>query len=222
MASGSKSSRAAGAKNRGSEPGPAKPSRSERLAAAARARQRRRQLTRWIGGALVAGVVLAGVLALVADRQADQRTVEALEGASCRFDERTDADAGAGRNHVRGGNPAYQVDPPSGGNHLPNVAGPGIYPVERRPADGAVVHALEHGYVAIWHRPDVGDEDLRQLMELVARHQRDVLLVPRPSLTQPVAATAWHKRLLCGEVDRGALESFVEEFVNQGPEKVPH
>jgi hypothetical protein len=223
MPSANKSSRATAGRKPAAKPGaPAKQSRSERLAAAARARQRRSQLTRWVGLAVVVGAVLASAIALIADRRSDRRVVGELESASCRFDESSDPDGGPGRNHVRQGMPTYRVNPPSGGNHLPNASGPGIYTSERLPADGAVVHALEHGYIAIWHRPDLTEQQMRTLQGLVGRHQRDVLLVPRASLTQPVAATAWHKRLLCSEVDVSALERFVEEFVNQGPEKVPH
>jgi hypothetical protein len=54
------------------------------------------------------------------------------------------------------------------------------------------------------------------------RFERDTLVVERQSLTTPVAATAWGKRLLCGTVDSAPLERFIEEYRNKGPEKIPH
>lgn len=44
---------------------------------------------------------------------------------------------------------------------------------------------------------------------------------PRPSLEVPVAATAWHRRLLCGEVEPKTLRRFIDAYVNKGPERVP-
>ena len=53
-------------------------------------------------------------------------------------------------------------------------------------------------------------------------YRRDVLVVSRPSLQQPIAATAWHHRLLCTGLDQGALLAFVARYRNQGPERIPH
>lgn len=72
------------------------------------------------------------------------------------------------------------------------------------------------------------DALLSKLFELLFRlphvhHSgRDVLVVARPSLPPPVAATSWHKRLLCERAERTTLLRFVEEYRNDGPEKVPH
>ena len=46
--------------------------------------------------------------------------------------------------------------------------------------------------------------------------------MPRASIDPLVAATAWHARLLCGAPDVATLERFVDRYVNQGPEKIPH
>ena len=124
-------------------------------------------------------------------------------------------------NHVTG-NVQYEVDPPSGGNHNPSAAPPGVFTSETRPPDSQIVHSLEHGYIAIWHRPDMAPAQLDELRSLVGRHSRDVLLVPSPTLSVPVAATAWHRRLLCSRVEIEPLERFVTEYRNKGPEKVEH
>ena len=194
--------------------------RAERLAAAERARRRRALRKR----AMVAGVVLVLVGAVAAlvlsNRKSSEETVSRLEAGSCQFDRRADSDSGPGRNHVA--SPTYEVDPPAGGNHLANAAGPGVFTAENTPPDGQLVHSLEHGYVVLWHKPDLPADEQTRLRELAGKYDRDVLLVPRPSLPQPVAATAWGRRLLCGDADVAALDLFVTSFRNEGPEKVPH
>ena len=198
------------------------PTRAERLAAAEAARRRKATRNR----ALIAGGMLA-VLALLAititnSRRSNDRIVSALESSgNCKYDGRSDTDRGQGNNHVTG-DVVYKVNPPSGGDHNPSPSPPGIFTAANTPTDAQIVHSLEHGYVAIWHRPDLPEPDLERLRELANRHARDVLLVPRASLEQPVAATAWHRRLLCERPDIEALERFVTEYRNEGPEKVPH
>ena len=141
-------------------------------------------------------------------------------GAGCTADTKSDKDDGPGRNHVEA--PTYKVDPPAGGNHLAQVARPGAYGVDYLPADGEIVQALEQGYVVLWYRPDLKLEDLAALQDLAFRNGRDVLTVPRGSMSRAVAATAWHARLLCGSVDLPKLERFITTHVNKGPEKVVH
>lgn len=202
-------------------PGARGPTRAERLAAAEKARRRKATRARaLIVGALVAVVTLITVT-VVASRRSANRTVSRLEAGSCKYDTRTDSDAGAGGNHVTGA-VRYTVDPPSGGNHDPAPASSGIYTLETKPRDEQIVHALEHGYVAVWYRPDLAAASLDELTTLAGRYDRDVLLVPRASLSQPVAATAWHRRILCAQPDLKAVELFVTTYRNQGPEKVPH
>ena len=191
--------------------------RAERLAAAQQARRRRKLRNR----ALVAGVVLVVVGAIVAvvmnNRRASEEAISRLEAGSCEFDRRSDRDDGPGRNHVP--NPTYSVNPPAGGNHDPQAASAGDFSAGNVPPDGQIVHAMEHGYVVLWYKPDLPAEGQAQLRDVFARHAGDVLLVARPSLPTPVAATAWERRLLCGEVEPAALDLFVSTFRDQGPEK---
>ncbi len=44
--------------------------------------------------------------------------------------------------------------------------------------------------------------------------------MPRPSLPSAVAATAWHRRLLCPSFEREPIELFIRSFRDKGPEKV--
>jgi len=170
-------------------------------------------------GALVA-VLLASVIGFViVDRRRDAQLEATLTGGTCTTDDRSDPTAPVGQNHVA--DPTYAVDPPAGGDHTANAAGPGVYAAENA-EDGPVVHALEHGYIVYWHRPDIAPDERQQLEEMQAERDNDVLVVERPTLPVPVAATAWGHRLLCQEVEVEALARFTDEYVNEGPEDVPH
>ena len=118
-----------------------------------------------------------------------------------------------------GNPPQYRVDPPSGGDHLSPSAPPGFYVGEQLPSDGVLMHSLEHGYVIVWFRSEAEAQAAREVAD---EHPRDVLVVERPSLSVPIAATAWGHRLLCDEPDVGTLTEFARERRNQAPEKVPH
>jgi hypothetical protein len=167
-----------------------------------------------------AGVVVLGVIVTVVtmDRRAEQRTINRMEAGACEFDRRSDADRGQGRNHVSS-SPAYRVNPPAGGDHLVAAAAPGVY-TDNVPSDGQIVHAMEHGDTVLWHKPDVPAEVLDELGDLATKYDGDVLVVPRNSLATSVAATAWHRRLLCPSFERAPIEQFIGTFRDKGPEKV--
>lgn len=197
-----------------------KPTRAERLAAAAAARRRRQLRTRIAIAAGVATAVAVAVIVIVSDRRDHKERVQKLESGNCDFDTRSDRDQGQGSNHVPA--PTYSVEPPAGGDHLAEAAGPGRYSVREAPPDGQIVHSMEHGYVVLWHRPDADEATMKVLNDIAARHERDILVVPRASLPGSVVATAWHNRLSCGATDPAALELFVRTYTNKGPERVPH
>lgn len=195
---------------------PARPTRAERIAAAQRARQRRRRVVRLAVASAIILVVVAVSWVVVANRRAERRTVAQLEAGGCSFDRSTDTDRGQGRNHI-GTSPTYRVNPPAGGNHVAAVAAPGEYG-SQPPADGQVVHALEHGDVVLWHRPEAPEATLSALRNLADRYRDDVLIVARPGLASEVAATAWHRRLRCPAVEDDTLGLFVRSFRDRGPE----
>jgi len=198
------------------------PTRAERLAAAEAARRRKATRTRaLIAGGLVAVLALLAIT-IVNSRRSNDRVVSDVEASgACKYDSRNDRDGGAGQNHVNG-DITYDVDPPAGGDHNPSPSPAGIFTMANTPPDANIVHSLEHGYVTLWHRPDLDSAGLDQLRELARRYDRDVLLAPRASLPVPVAATAWHRRLLCERPDVASLERFVTAYRNKGPEKIPH
>ena len=208
----------AGSAKAGAAAPPRKPTRAERIEAAQRQQRRRRMVRR----ALVLGVLVFVVGAVTAvvinNRRASARIISRLEAGACQFDRESDDDEGQGRNHVTG-SVGYQADPPAGGNHSPSPAAPNVY--ENPPPDEQVVHSMEHGDVVLWHKPDVGPEVVDGLRAIADRYERDVLVVPRASMRPAVAATAWHRRLLCPGFEREPLDLFVKSYRDKGPEKVP-
>lgn len=202
--------------------GPAKPTRAERIDAARRARRRKKLQVR-IAIAAAAALVIGAILANAAGNRSDTSAFrKKLTAGSCTFDSRNDSAGAPPNNHVA---PAsYKVNPPAGGNHDPSPAPAGKFEQANAPSDAKVVHALEHGYVAVWHRPELPKKDLDTITKVFDRYENDVLVVPRASLPTgtKVAATAWGERLLCQNAELGPLTEFVKKYRNEGPEKVPH
>jgi hypothetical protein len=75
---------------------------------------------------------------------------------------------------------SYQVDPPSGGDHLTAPASAGAYQVGNVPVDGNLVHALEHGFVILWHHPNVAGAQRDRLLDIAEPYEQDVLVGPAP------------------------------------------
>lgn len=196
---------------------PSAPTRTERVEAAKTERRRKQRRAR-AGYAAVAVFLIGAVVAWqVVSWRNSQRTIAALTAGSCRYDTETDP----GRPNEHSSSATYSIDPPSGGVHPSTPATAGVYTAETSPPDGQVVHALEHGYVALYYRPDLAADKLSDLQEVARDNSRDVLLMPRPSLEQSVAAAAWHRRLLCDELEVANISRFVEAYVGKGPERVP-
>jgi hypothetical protein len=194
-------------------PAPSRPaSRKSRAEELRRRRERRSVRNRMLVAVVLAA--LAGVVLFVTMRGGTD-SGPAVESASCRQDSEYD---GRSRDHIS--NPTYEVNPPAGGAHTPNAAQPGFYREGRPPPpDGQLVHAMEHGFVVLWYRPDLGAADMQKVEALSDRFGRELIVVPRPSLGGPVAVTAWHQRMLCTAIDADAIAEFVEGYTDKGPEK---
>lgn len=186
-----------------------------RTAAEQAARAQRRRVAALTIGLLVAVLAAGATYLVVTERRADALEAR-LTAGSCVRDQQADRTEGSG--HVP--SPSYAVDPPAGGDHLADAARAGAFTAARAPADGLLVHSLEHGYVVLWYGPGATASDVDALLTVQRDNPDDVILVERPSLPVRVAATAWEQRLLCPGVEPDALSAFVERFVGKGPEKV--
>ena len=204
------------------------PRRLSAAQAAAREQKRKREQKRRIVATALIVAVVAGlvVLGVVTGKGKNQKAAALPSAADpsvlCSPDQQFDAIT-SGNGHTTA-KVNYTVDPPSGGDHNPNPAAPGIYVEGKSPGDSRIVHALEHGYIAIWYNPDSAKADLAKLENLWKTYKLDVILIERRTMPSaiPVVATAWHHRLLCSGTDDFQLNSFIQEFVNRGPEAVPH
>lgn len=188
--------------------------------AAQRSRQekeKRALRNRLIAGAVLLVVIGAVVFSAVSSGDGAASALGPLdEGAgNCTLDSK--ADRAGPETHIP--KPTYKVDPPAGGSHEPSAAKPGFYRAANVPPDGQLVHALEHGFVVLWHRPDLPAEKIDQIEALSDRLGRELIVAPRESLTGEVAVTAWKKRLLCGELVPEKVAEFSRLYRDKGPEK---
>ena len=103
--------------------------------------------------------------------------------------------------------------PPAGGEHSGIWQNCGIYTAPVGTEN--VMHSLEHGAVWITYQPDLPEEDVAYLQDLV-RGESSIVLSPYPGLKSPVVATAWEVQLELDSVDDGRLNDFVNRY-QKGP-----
>ena len=103
--------------------------------------------------------------------------------------------------------------PPVGGEHSGIWQNCGIYtePVGTE----NVMHSLEHGAVWITYQPDLPEEDVAYLQDLV-RGESSIVLSPYPGLQSPVVATAWEVQLELNSAEDGRLNEFMVRY-QKGP-----
>lgn len=120
--------------------------------------------------------------------------------------------------------PEYKTSPATSGDHIapPLQQADGAYvdEVEQK----YVVHALEHGRVAIQYSPDLPEEDQLALKGLFDEDPQGLVLIPYPKMDYDVAASAWTNLIGCDSYSPEALDAiraFIDEFRGNGPEAIP-
>ncbi|RMG98856.1 MAG: DUF3105 domain-containing protein [Chloroflexi bacterium] len=107
----------------------------------------------------------------------------------------------------------YGELPPPGGVHNSRWLNCGIYTEPVRPENA--VHSLEHGAVWITYQPDLPEEDVAYLQDLV-RGEPYLILSPYPNQRSPVVLTAWGVQLELESAQDGRVQEFIERY-RQGP-----
>ncbi len=108
--------------------------------------------------------------------------------------------------------PDYKTNPPTSGNHVeaPYQEADGAY--SEMPKEIFVVHALEHGRMAIQYSPDLPEEDQLALKGLYDTMYGGALLFPNENMDYEVAATTWTNLIGCpeykGDITLDAIRDF--------------
>lgn len=214
--------------------------RLERERAAAAAAKARRRMGYVVAGILVAAVVVA--LAVVAlgsgdgdsgsssskssgdwpDGSIPERKITdfdaAVKASGCTFS--TPKSEGAGHTTEP---QKYKSQPPTSGSHAPEPAHDAA--TLTSPTNEKLVHALEHGRVVYWFRPNAPASVKGALKKLYDENKDLVVLTPNEDpMPYEVAATAWEKSLTCPKYNDkvpDAFRAFRDEYRLKGPEYFP-
>jgi hypothetical protein len=210
--------------------------RQERERAAAAAASARRRLLYMVAGVLVV-VVVAAVVVLAVSSGGGSSSSAASSWPSGSIPKRqiSDLDAAAkaagctlqhlkseGRGHVLG-HVNYKSQPPTSGSHYPVPVHDAAY--LKNPGEEHLVHALEHGRVIYWFKPNAPATVRGDLKKLYDEDHTLVVLTPnaRPMPYQ-VAATAWTQLLGCKTYNAkvpDAFRAFRDAYRLKGPEYYP-
>jgi hypothetical protein len=210
----------------------------ERVAAAAAARRRR--LGYVVAGVLVGAVVVAVVAIAFASGGSSSGATGASAGSwpsgSVPSPKITDLEAAAKAANCKLINPPsegrghtlkhqnYKSQPPSSGAHNPVPAHDQAY--LQNPGDEHLVHALEHGRVIYWFKPNAPSSTKGALKALYDENKTLVVLTPadRPMPYQ-VAASAWTHVIGCpvyNDKVPDAFRAFRDAYRLKGPEYFPN
>ena len=127
-------------------------------------------------------------------------------------------------NHMPAGTKiAYNSNPPAGGDHYgSDTTHAGMYDTSHIPADGYLVHSLEHGAVILWYNPkNLSNDQIGKLKGLFSAVGGKSIMTPRVSLPVPVALSSWGRILKLEDVDEKQIKSFFATNMYRGPEQAP-
>jgi len=113
----------------------------------------------------------------------------------------------------------YNTNPPAAGEHYAKTAHAGIY--DKAPADGNLVHSLEHGAVILWYKPDLQKKDVEKLKKIFSQTTGKSIMTPRKSLDVPVAVSSWGRVLRLQTIDDKQIKKFFETNHDRAPEQAP-
>ena len=155
--------------------------------------------------------------------EVDTDLTKSLEGSGCKLESvplATEVDH-------REGDIKYETNPPASGPQNPVPAEDDLY--EESPSEERVLHALEHGRVAIWANPVAPTDVLAGLRALYEEDPYHVIVTPQTGLKEQVAMSAWEadgkgRILRCRKPTDDswdALRAFKTQYRDKGPEFAP-
>ena len=179
---------------------------------------------------LGAALAVAAVLVAVAGFGGGKDAREALEAAGCTVREYP----GVSRAHIR--NPAarpktWNSFPPTSGPHFVT---PAVYGYYTEPVELArILHGLEHGGIYVLYGPKAPVDTAERLRGIYDRDPRGLVFAPLPALGSTIALGAWISDnpggedtgtgilAKCTELDKGAVDAFIDAYRGRGPEGTP-
>lgn len=110
----------------------------------------------------------------------------------------------------------YTENPPTSGRHYQQPLDWGIYNNEQRAEQ--FVHNQEHGHIVITYKGLTAAEK-STLISYVKRDAFHLVVLPRSANPKKgVYFTSWEGRLYCRKPSAPALQAFVKQYRDQGPE----
>lgn len=125
--------------------------------------------------------------------------------------------------HVPTGTPLqYSTNPPAGGQHYDTTAHAGFYDTGNLPADGNLVHSLEHGAVILWYNPKkLSQGQINKLKDIFNQTSGKGIMAPRNSMDVPVGLSSWGQVLKLTKIDEKQVKAFFVTNGGRGPESAP-
>ncbi len=190
--------------------------RQERIAVARKRQQAKRR--KQVVVAIVLLVAVAGGTWFAIQRSQGQKAAfaSAAEQAGCGDIESFEDE---GQRHLDPNEQFadYKTNPPTSGPHRLQPAPWGSY--REAPERETLVHNLEHGGIVIFYK-DLTDDQVDELDEFADSHVDGVISAPDPDIEKPIAIAAWRHSQQCDRLNTKAVEGFIQERCNKGPEKV--
>jgi hypothetical protein len=109
----------------------------------------------------------------------------------------------------------YVQNPPVGGNHNAAWQNCGFY--DQPVGNEHAVHSLEHGAVWITYDPNLSADQVDQLKSLI-NMSGYILISPYQGLPAPIVMSSWDHQLYLQQADDPRVQSFLRDFLGQGPE----
>lgn len=173
-------------------------------------------LQRWVSRVLAAAVIVAGGAILLhgpyrqllgaatGSPAVEPREAPCLPGTAIEIMDSPHISPAAA------GSVEHNSVPPTSGPHYAFTISPGSY--EEPVPEGLIVHALEHGHIAIQYAPGTPDREVAGLRRIAKRYGNDVVLAPYPPLPQGIALTAWGRLRVLSDYDEAAITEFIERL----------
>lgn len=189
--------------------------RQERLEAARKREKAKKRKRMLIGGGAAVLVLALVVITIRNNANQEAAFLAAAEAAGCTDVVEYDSE---GRDHVgQGEQQEYETNPPTSGPHFAQPAPWGSYRETVEPE--TLVHNLEHGGIVI-HYKNLSDSEVDALDSLVDSYQNGVISNPNDSIDANVALASWTRAMECDEYSAEAIQGYIEQYCNQGPEKL--